>query len=245
MPFEEKRLRKVSLLKSGWRLCRKGSLGWPNIFGGSIAAAESSSARAFLHEVMSSEPSVSTPKQKKRVPQLVAFYEEIGTPKTRKKRSNTDAAPEEPTMSPPKKQKTEEVEEEVITEPMEVVEETVAVEEEVEAVKTKEPRSSRKSRRTKELTLSKFSKRIFSATEILSTERTYVEALQQLHKVRNNFFGRLSFPFSRCFCVPIDLFAAIPPISPHVRLNTTDLPSHMPGWMPPGRQNPNHPLGLS
>lgn len=147
---------------------------------------------------MSSESSVSTPKQKKRVPQLVAYYEEIGTPKSRKKRNSPDALVNEAELSPAKKSKLEEIEvveeikmevEEEVVIVEEVEEEVVEVEEE-EAPKAKESKKDRKSRRTKELTLNKFAKRIFGATEILSTERTYVEALQQLHKVRNKLYGR-------------------------------------------------------
>lgn len=147
---------------------------------------------------MSSESSASTPKQKKRVPQLVAFYEEIGTPKSRKKRNTPDTPVNEVELSPAKKSKLEEPKVVEELEQMEVEEEVVAVEEiievmeaEVEEVpKAKESKKDRKSRRADDLNLNKYSKRIYSAAEILSTERTYVEALQQLHKVRNKLYGR-------------------------------------------------------
>lgn len=167
---------------------------------------------SLLPKRMSDEPSVSSPKHKKRVPQLVAFYEEIGTPKSRKKRSSPDTLVNEVELSPTKKSKLEEPE--VVEElpVMEVEEEVVVIEEvEEEVAKVKESKSSRKSRRLKELTLTKYSKRIYGATEILSTERTYVEALQQLHNVRNHFYGRC--PFLNLFPAPMPLTLFLSPIS--------------------------------
>jgi ACT domain-containing protein len=124
----------------------------------------------------------STSKPKKRVTQLVAYYEEIGTPKKDGKRTEPETPSLDLEPSPPKRKKLKEtyVEEESVL--MEVTEQPVAVEPVEEDPKQKESRSARKSRRLKESTLAKYSKRVFCANEILSTERTYVEALQHLHK---------------------------------------------------------------
>jgi hypothetical protein len=134
---------------------------------------------------MSSESQHATPKTKKRVRQLVTYFEEFGTPVKVASVSEPELVPQEVEGSPPKKRKTKEVPEED-TVVMEVTHTEVVAEEVVEeAAKPKESRSARKSRRLKENTMAKFSKRVFSAMEVLTTERTYVEGLQHLHKVRS------------------------------------------------------------
>lgn len=141
---------------------------------------------------MSSEDQLVTPKTKKRVRQLITFYEEIGTPG----RTNNGASGEQPVPevdeTPSKKAKLREEFANVAGQ-LEHVLSTEGAANENETPK-KESRSARKSRRMKEATLAKYSKRMFCATEVLSTERSYVEGLQHLHKVRNGPFKFLALP---------------------------------------------------
>ena len=150
---------------------------------------------ALSYQKMSHETALSTPKSKKRVPQLVAFYNEIGTPRSEKKRSEPDMPSQDIEPTPTKKKKLKEVPVEPEVVPMEVVETPVVVETVEEETKSKESKSARKSRRVKEAAFAKYTKRIFCANEMLSTERTYVDALQNLHKVRSLLKSRVPFRY--------------------------------------------------
>lgn len=143
-------------------------------------------AQVDLLAIMSSEEQFVTPKTKKRVRQLITFYEEIGTPG----RPSNDGTAEQVAPSvdetPSKKPKLKEDYVEAVA----LIEQTLtasagAIIDETQTPSKKESRSARKSRRLKEATLAKYSKRIFCATEVLSTERSYVDGLQHLHKVRS------------------------------------------------------------
>lgn len=167
---------KVAGVRARIRCLRSSSL--------SILSAQWSDSFGFSPSKMSSEAALSTPKAKKRVHALVAFYEEIGTPGRSAKRAEPETPSHDLDQTPSKKRKLREAESEAIVEKMEVVEAVIAPEPSDEAGRSKESRSARKSRRMKESALPKYSKRVFCANEVLSTERTYVEVLQNMHKVR-------------------------------------------------------------
>jgi len=173
-------------LERGWRRL----LSWhPLSFETSftpILSTQWSDSFGFSSFTMSSESVLSTPKTKKRVPVLVAFYEEIGTPGRSAKRAEPETPSHDLEPTPSKKRKLKESEYGAVEEKMEVVEAVPAQEPMEEASKPKESRSARKSRRMKESALAKYSKRVFCANEILSTERTYVEVLTNMHKVRTS-----------------------------------------------------------